>query len=635
MVNGILNCCPGVSLYELTRDDPSPVQRLSTKKLTLSFPSLRRQHRKCQASHLYIRGQLGFKSPLESVATDSSPCCSASKAKALRNIYKSLYHGSFYDRNYARRQHLCATLSSFANTDGEDHHMGLQAGHSTVHEDSQVHRAQIKSSAKGEDSQNGGMKGMAEAFNISSRTAFGITAAIACAALVLPFFMRSMAVGLTLKTRLLSYLTLLCGFYMAWNIGANDVANAMGTSVGSGALTLRQAVMAAAVLEFAGAFLIGSHVSHTMQKGILVADVFKDKSSLLFSGMLSSLAAAGTWLQIASYYGLPVSTTHCIVGAMVGFGLVYGGIGGVFWKSLARVVSSWVISPVIGAVVAFMVYKCIRVFVYSAANPGQAAAAAAPVLVFLGVTGLIYAAFPLSTIPALAAAEALSCGIVAALSVSLVINKQLGRLLEDSFSDMPERLTESKSPLRLNLMSRIEGPTGANLTIVYAVFGYLQVLSACFMSFAHGANDVANAIGPISAALAILQGLSLAGELPIPTDILTWGGFGIVAGLLVWGYRVIATIGKKITELTPTRGFAAEFAAATVVIFASRLGLPISATHTLVGAVMGVGFARGLNSVHLETVREIVLSWIVTIPVGAFLAVTYTALLRALLPSII
>lgn len=528
---------------------------------------------------------------------------------------------------------LHASLSSYTNSEGEEYSSNSQTG---VYSSQKADDDSLSKSATADGSVvNDRMQGMADAFGISSQTAFSITTVVSLAALVMPLFMQSLGVGMPLKTKALSYVTLLFGFYMAWNIGANDVANAMGTSVGSGALTLRQAVMAAAVLEFAGAFLIGSHVSHTMQKGILIAGVFEGRSSLLFSGMLSSLAAAGTWLQVASYFGWPVSTTHCIIGAMVGFGLVFGGVEAVFWKSLARVVSSWVISPFIGAAVAFVVYKCIRVFVYSAANPGRAAATAAPILVLLGFTSFTYAAFPLSSSPLLAMLEALGCGIVAAVSVNFIIRRQLGRLLKDSTARSAPMLAEGGSRrLRFNLMSNIEGPRGANLTIVYTVFGYLQVLSACFMSFAHGANDVANAIGPISAALAILQGVSLSGDVAMPVDVLAWGGFGIVAGLLVWGYRVISTIGKKITELTPTRGFAAEFAAATVVVLASRLGLPISATHTLVGAVMGVGFARGLSSVRVDTVKEIVASWIVTIPVGALLSVIYTAILRALVPSI-
>ncbi|XP_077212093.1 inorganic phosphate transporter 2-1, chloroplastic-like [Tasmannia lanceolata] len=500
-----------------------------------------------------------------------------------------------------------SALSSFAHAEGEEN------------------ETQKKHGAKSDAD----VSGMAKAFNISSQTASAISICIAFAALSFPFLMRSFGLGLGFKTKVLSYITLLSGFYMAWNIGANDVANAMGTSVGSGALTLRQAVLTAAVLEFSGAFFLGTHVTNTMQKGILVANVFQGKDSVLFAGLLSSLAAAGTWLQIASYFGWPVSTTHCIVGAMVGFGLVYGGVGAVFWSSLARVISSWIISPVIGAAVSYLVYKCIRRFVYSAPNPGQAAAAAAPIAVFLGVTGISFAALPLSKTLPLAIAQALACGTCGAFLVSRVIHKDLGHLLTSESTKIKSKDTSHNQ--NIGFLSDIAGPTGTQLEIVYGVFGYMQVLSACFMSFAHGGNDVSNAIGPLAAALSILQGSYIASEIVIPTDVLAWGGFGIVAGLTMWGYRVIATIGKKITELTPTRGFAAEFAAASVVLSASKLGLPISATHTLVGAVMGVGFARGLNRVRAETVKEIVASWAVTIPVGAVLSVFYTWILTKLL----
>ncbi|KAL3688195.1 hypothetical protein R1sor_014504 [Riccia sorocarpa] len=477
-----------------------------------------------------------------------------------------------------------------------------------------------------------GTQGMAEAFNISRGTALGIVTGTAFLALGVPLFMNSTSAALPIKTRVLSYLTLLFGFYMAWNIGANDVANAMGTSVGSGALSLRQAVLTAAVLEFGGAFLVGSHVSHTMQKGILQLSFFEGRETLLFCGMLSSLAAAGTWLQVASFCGWPVSTTHCIVGALVGFGLIFGGTGAVYWKTLLRVVSSWVVSPLMGAAVSFVVYMCIRLFVYSAPNPGQAAATVAPLAVFLGVAALSVTAFPPQSTLLLTVAQALGLGAVGAVVINFVIQRQLGSLL-GAFCALPsdekgEKPRLSRSPMKVG------GPTGTQLKVVYSIFGYLQVLSACFMSFAHGANDVANAIGPISAALTILHGTGLRGDVSLPTEVLAWGGFGIVAGLMVWGYRVIATIGKKITELTPTRGFAAEFAAASVVVVASRLGLPISATHTLVGAVMGVGFARGLNSVRGEVVREIVTSWLITIPVGAGLSVVYAFILSKLIPSI-
>ncbi|KAJ6903891.1 inorganic phosphate transporter 2-1 [Populus alba x Populus x berolinensis] len=560
--------------------------------------------------------------------------------------------------------HPSASISSFAEAGGEEErNEGIQI---------MKHQETVKN--KEDDS-----PGMARAFDISSRTASAISILIAFAALSLPFCLKTWGQGLDLKTKFLSYVTLLFGFYMAWNIGANDVANAMGTSVGSGALTMRQAVLTAAVLEFSGALLMGTHVTSTMQKGILVANVFQGKDTLLFAGLLSSLAAAGTWLQetpeslciseigylmtcepmkllnlfetkkglsafhyqadsynlVASYYGWPVSTTHCIVGSMVGFGLVYGGRGAVFWSSLARVTSSWVISPLLGAVVSFLVYKFIRRFVYSAPNPGQAAAAAAPIAVFLGVTGISFAAFPLSEIFPLALAQALACGTAGAFLVDRIIRKRLGHLLVKASSTQPEPKENAIHSKNIGLLSDFAGPKGTQLEIVYGVFGYMQILSACFMSFAHGGNDVSNAIGPLAAALSILHGGASGTEIVIPVDVLAWGGFGIVAGLMMWGYRVIATIGKKITELTPTRGFAAEFAAASVVLVASKLGLPISATHTLVGAVMGVGFARGLNSVRAETVREIVVSWAVTIPVGALFAVFYTWILTKLLSYIL
>ncbi|GMH27657.1 hypothetical protein Nepgr_029500 [Nepenthes gracilis] len=509
-----------------------------------------------------------------------------------------------------------ASLSSFAEAEGE----GSQ----------EIGTKQIKI----QDAKSDDLPGMAQAFHISSSTASAISICIAIAVLAFPFLMKSLGQGLTLKTKLLSYATLLFGFYMAWNIGANDVANAMGTSVGSGALSLRQAVLTAAVLEFSGALLMGTHVTSTMQKGILVAGVFQGKDTLLFAGLLSSLAAAGTWLQVASFYGWPVSTTHCIVGSMVGFGLAYGGTNAIFWSSLAKVASSWVISPLMGAVVSFLVYKSIRRFVYSATNPGQAAAAAAPIAVFVGVTAISFAAFPLSKSLPLSLFQALACGTAGAVIVYQVIKKQLGHLLE-STSLPSEQREDPMQHKNIGLLSDFAGPKGTQLEIVYGVFGYMQVLSACFMSFAHGGNDVSNAIGPLAAALAILQGGNTGAEIVIPPDVLAWGGFGIVAGLTMWGYRVIATIGKKITELTPTRGFAAEFAAASVVLCASKLGLPISATHTLVGAVMGVGFARGLQSVRAETVKGIVTSWAVTIPVGAVFAVLYTSILTKLLSNVL
>ncbi|GBG71731.1 hypothetical protein CBR_g9141 [Chara braunii] len=479
-------------------------------------------------------------------------------------------------------------------------------------------------------------RSMAEAFEISPRTATLITAGIAMAALAIPLtgMIGGTVATETIRTKVLRYVTLLCGFYMAWNIGANDVANAMGTSVGSGALSLRQAVLVAAILEFSGAFLVGSHVCETMHNGILFPGELEKIPALHFCGMLSSLLAAGTWLQFASYFGLPVSTTHCIIGALVGFGLVYGGPGVVHWSSLARVVASWVISPLMGATLSFIVYKCIRKFVYSARAPGRAACRAAPLAVFAGVTSLMLTSFYHKGAFLPAVGKSAACGLLGALGISLVIQRQLGVLLKEARA-MANKDNRNADPKGAgDFWSDVRGPKGVQLQLVYTVFGWLQVLSACFMSFAHGANDVSNAIGPISSALRALQGPGATSVSGVPTEILAWGGFGIVAGLMIWGYRVIATIGKKITELTPTRGFAAEFAAAVIIVIASRLGLPVSATHTLVGSVMGVGFARGLGSIRKETVKEIVASWVVTVPIGAILSVIYTFLLSRVIVTL-
>ncbi|CAI5462245.1 unnamed protein product [Closterium sp. Yama58-4] len=494
-------------------------------------------------------------------------------------------------------------------------------------------------------------KSMAEALEISPLTAAAMVAAIGACAVSAPFALGFLSPDAPLQTNMLAYITAMIGLYMAWNIGANDVSNAMGTSVGSGALSMRTAVLVAGVLEFGGAMLVGGHVSDTMQTGIIDPGLFVNDQPLLFTGMVSSLAAAGTWLQIATHFGWPVSTTHCIVGAMVGFGFIYGGADAVCWDSLSHVASSWVLSPVLGATVAYSIYTAIQKFVYESESPAHAASSAAPYLVGLGVF-----AFSLSSLYtgdaafAPAALESLAAGTVAAGVASLFMEKQVGSQLKElrkSFSLLDGRRTSRAAAGAGGGGAGRKEPKGEQQRTVYSIFGYLQVLSACFMSFAHGSNDVANAIGPIAAALNILSASAVAATSPDAADaavaaaaaaptshILMWGGFGIVAGLLVCGYQVISTIGGKITEITPTRGFAAEFAAASVVVLASRLGLPVSATHTLVGAVMGVGLAQGgSGGVRGEVLAEIAASWAITIPAGAALAVMYSAALSQIVPA--
>ncbi len=453
-------------------------------------------------------------------------------------------------------------------------------------------------------------------------------------------------------------LILLTGFYMAWNIGANDVANAMGTSVGSGALTLRRAVILAAILEFSGAFFFGSHVSQTMQSGIINADLFASHPRTLVYGMLAALASAGIWLHLASYFGWPVSTTHSIVGAIVGFGAVVGGLEAIYWEQVGFIVSSWILSPLLGGILGYYIFNIIRKKIFYTLNPVEAARRFTPFIVFIVISVLaLVLVFEglrnlhlelnliekgLLTLGAGLLGAGISYFLVQRISPSTreisvpVYGADVTHSLERARKHLQKVQTSTAGELQYHVGLLVEEVKGIEQTIqqkqeiesshseylkVEKIFGYLQIMSACMMAFAHGANDVANAIGPLSAAVAILTTGLFAVDASVPNWALALGGLGIVIGLATWGWRVIETIGKKITELTPSRGFAAEFGAATTIVLASRLGMPVSTTHTLVGAVLGVGFARGLEAVNLTTTRDILISWIVTVPLGALLAI--------------
>ncbi len=462
------------------------------------------------------------------------------------------------------------------------------------------------------------------------------------------------------------------GFYMAWNIGANDVANAMGTSVGSKALTLKQAILVAAIFEFAGAFLVGSHVAETVRKGMIDLNVFTsmdDGVKILMFGMLASLLAAGAWLQIATYFGWPVSTTHSIVGAIVGFGVVAGGAAGVAWGKIGQIVMSWVASPLLSGTIAFVIFSIIRRSVINVPNPVQATKRWAPGFIFLvfGILTLVTLFKGLKNLHldlnlSQALTYASGIGLVAS-AVGWLLIRRVQVPTADEKADIPlaamaldlramvrraRKLKEiattevEKSVLNIqenldNLMEQVELSeaqiyTREDFRFVEKVFAYLQILSACFVAFAHGANDVANSIGPFAAVVALARGgaEALTAKTAVPIWILGLGGAGIVLGLSMWGWRVIDTIGRKITELTPTRGFAAEFSAATTIVIASRLGIPISTTHTLVGAVFGVAVARGMESLNPRVVRDIVTSWVVTLPAGAGLSIVFFFILKAI-----
>ncbi len=463
---------------------------------------------------------------------------------------------------------------------------------------------------------------------------------------------------------ILTLLVLLAGFYMAWNIGANDVSNAMGTSVGSGALTLFKAVIIAGILEFCGAFFLGGHVSRTMQQGIVNPDVFAHDPRILLYGMLSALIATAVWLQIASYFGWPVSTTHAIIGALIGFGAVAGGIDAVHWGEVGQIALSWVISPALSGLFAFLIFSTLQRKVLFAMNPIHATRRLIPVLVFI----LLFV-FALSTLTnglgsfqiKLTLFEVLLIGIgVGAIGATIAmlllkrkkfpqsqavsantsqqvfsLNKAVRHLKRVKFTSKGERREEVGRILRDVEEYAEEVREHSNLytassdyKIVEKMFASLQIMSASYIAFAHGANDVANAIGPVAAALDIIRkgGLSLTAH--IPAWLLAMGGVGIVVGLATWGWRVMETIGRKITELTPTRGFSAEFGAAVTILVASKLGLPISTTHCIVGAVLGVGLARGLSALNLRTLRDIALSWVITLPSSAIVSILFFYLIR-------
>ncbi|MFB0981461.1 MAG: inorganic phosphate transporter [Alteromonadaceae bacterium] len=394
------------------------------------------------------------------------------------------------------------------------------------------------------------------------------------------------------------------GFFMAWGIGANDVANAMGTSVGSKALTIKQAIFIAMVFEFAGAYLAGGEVTSTIRKGIIDAAFFVDSPELLVFGMISALFAAATWLLIASILGWPVSTTHSIVGAIVGFAAVGVSPDAVEWGKVLGIVGSWIITPLISGIIAFIIFNSAQKLIFDTDKPLVQAKRWVPLYMFLAgfVLALVTIKKGLKHLGLdIGSTEGFVYAIIAAVIVAVIGKIFISRL---KFDEAAEKTTHY-----------------ANVEKVFAI---LMIVTACAMAFAHGSNDVANAIGPLAAVVSIVgNDGEIAAKSAIAWWILPLGGFGIVAGLALFGHKVIATIGNGITHLTPSRGFAAELAAACTVVIASGTGLPISTTQTLVGAVLGVGMARGIAAINLTVVRNIVVSWVITLPVGAGLSIIF------------
>lgn len=402
-------------------------------------------------------------------------------------------------------------------------------------------------------------------------------------------------------------------FFMAWGIGANDVANAMGTSVGSRALTVKQAILIAIIFEFAGAYLAGGEVTSTIRKGIIDPALIDQRPDDLVFGMMAALLAAGTWLLIASINGWPVSTTHSIVGALVGFAAVGISFEAVYWSKVGTIAASWVVSPLLAGVISFTLSFSVQKLILHTEHPFINARRWLPAYMFL-------------------------VGFMIAMVTLLKGLKNTGLDLDFGFSSKFLNSMPMASLAGLiialfgaSILYRIKPSAPEDQSEnIERLFAVLMIFTAAAMAFAHGSNDVANAVGPLAAIASVIgSGGEIASKSSLPGWILLLGAIGIVFGLATYGYKVMATVGRRITELTPSRGFAAELGAASTVVFASTWGLPISTTHTLVGAVLGVGIARGLGALNFRVVGKIVASWLVTLPAGATFAIIFYYIFKA------
>ena len=391
----------------------------------------------------------------------------------------------------------------------------------------------------------------------------------------------------------------LVGLYMAANIGANDLANAMGTSVGSGALTLNRAVIISIVANLLGAVLAGGYVTNTISKGMINPDLLAHTPDKLMLGMFAALVASGIWVHLATVLGMPVSTTHSIVGAVVGFGMVSVGVGAISWGKVITIVLSWVVSPLAGAIIAGGIYYLIRERILRSDSPEKQAMRWSPFLI-----GSVLVVIVLSLIFKGLKNLHLNLGFFQALAIAIPC-AALGGLLGRSW---------------LKYLLRRDEEAESHATPLQAFFAHLQVMTACYVAFAHGANDVANAVGPLAAIFSVVKTKSVVMQVEVPVWMLAIGGIAVGGGLFAFGSKVIQTIGGKITEVTPVRGFCAEFGAATTILVCSRLGLPVSTTHVLVGAVVGVGFMRGMGFLDMRLLRNIGWSWIITLPFTVALA---------------
>ena len=393
-------------------------------------------------------------------------------------------------------------------------------------------------------------------------------------------------------------------FYMAWSIGANDVANSMSTAVGAKAITHKQAVLIAGVLVFLGAVLVGPHVAETIKSEIIKVDTIQ--SNLLILGFISALLAAAIWSTLSTWKEMPISTTHSIVGALMGFGLIVGGIDSVNWLKIGSVAASWALSPVFGCIIAFLVFKIIVRLIFAKAEPVSSAKIVGPIII--GLTGFLVAISFLLKTPI---SKNYNISDLHGILISFVVAIIIGII-------------------SMMLLRKIQAKKKEDYFTVENIFRKLQVGTSCYVAFSIGANDVANAIGPVAGIIPLAETGNLNTTTSIPYGLLALGGFGIAFGAMTWGKRVMKTVGERITSLTNTRGFSVDFGAATTVLVASKLGMPISTSHTVVGAVIGVGLARGLEAIDLSVIKKIVISWLLTLPIAAATSIGIFLLLRTI-----
>ena len=382
-------------------------------------------------------------------------------------------------------------------------------------------------------------------------------------------------------------------FYMAWSIGSNDVANSMATAVGAKAITFRQAVLIAGILNFVGAVFVGSHVTETVKGNIVQPSMIPDLHTLLL-GFIASLLAAAIWVTLSTWKEMPISTTHSVVGALLGFGLIAGGTSSINWIKLGEVASSWILSPIVGCILAFFVFKIIVKLIFEKSKPVESAKIVGPGII--GVTAFMIVSSLLMKTP---------------LGEKIGITNDLTAIIASIFVGIVIAL------ISIFLLRNIKARSAEDYETVERIFRRLQIVTSCYVAFSHGANDVANAIGPVAGIIPLASGEGFSSTAPVPIWLLALGCFGVAIGCMTWCHKVMRTLGYRITTLTNTRGFSVDFGAATTVLIASKLGMPVSTSHTVVGAVIGVGLARGLAAVDLGVIKKIIVSWLLTVPVAA------------------